>query len=94
MQLYRIIDIKVFGILISVYRYAYISVSVLQYRKTNIPFGGEIMCHGEESMCHGVYHGRRFLTKEEKIKKLDDYKKWLDNESKGVEEAISKLKAS
>jgi hypothetical protein len=45
-------------------------------------------------MYHGVYHGRRFLTKEEKIKKLDEYKRWLDNESKGVEEAISKLKAS
>jgi hypothetical protein len=37
-------------------------------------------------------HGRHFLTKEEKIEKLEEYKQWLDNESKGVEEAIEKLK--
>jgi hypothetical protein len=38
------------------------------------------------------HHGRRFLTTEEKIERLKEYKEWLDNESKGVEEAISKLK--
>ena len=54
------------------------------------------MHHGEENMCcctdHG-HHGRLFLTKEERIKKLTEYKEWLDNESKGVEEAIAKLKS-
>ena len=40
----------------------------------------------------GSHHGRQFLTAEEKIEKLEEYKKWLDNESKGVEEAIAKLK--
>ena len=51
------------------------------------------MCHrsGGKSMCHGRCHERRFLTKEEKITKLENYKKWLDNESKGVAEAISEL---
>jgi len=36
--------------------------------------------------------GRQFLTTEEKIERLKEYKKWLENESKGVEEAIEKLK--
>ena len=36
--------------------------------------------------------GRKFLTKEEKIQKLTKYKEWLDNESKGVLEAIEDLK--
>lgn len=35
--------------------------------------------------------GRSFLTRGEKIAKLKDYKDWLDNESKGVEEAIVEL---
>jgi len=47
---------------------------------------------GEEDMCYEIHHGRHFLTTEEKIEKLQEYKKWLDNESKGVGETISKLK--
>jgi hypothetical protein len=43
-------------------------------------------------MCGIHPHGRHFLTKEEKIEKLEEYKKWLDNESKGVEETIEELK--
>lgn len=43
-------------------------------------------------MCYGMHHGRHFLTTEEKIEKLEEYKNWLNNESKGVEEAIAKLK--
>lgn len=39
---------------------------------------------------HG-HHGRQFLTTEEKIERLKEYKSWLDNESKGVEEAIERL---
>lgn len=69
-------------------------VSDNQYRKTDNSFGGEIMHHGEENMCCSSHHGRHFLTKEEKIKKLTEYKKWLDNESKGVAEAIAKLESN
>jgi hypothetical protein len=47
-------------------------------------------------MCHGMHgymcSGRSFLTKEEKIEKLEKYKTWLENEKKGVEEAIEELK--
>jgi hypothetical protein len=39
-----------------------------------------------------MYCGRQFLTTEEKMEKLEEYKKWLENECKGVEEAIDKLK--
>jgi len=35
-----------------------------------------------------------FLTKEEKIDHLNKYKEWLENEAKGVDEAIAKLKAN
>jgi hypothetical protein len=48
--------------------------------------------HGEENTCCCTHHPRMFLTKEEKIQHLNEYKKWLDNESKGVDEAIAKLK--
>jgi len=48
-------------------------------------------------MTHGVNccgpSGRHFLTSEEKIEKLEEYKKWLDSESSGVEEAIETLKS-
>ena len=56
------------------------------------------MCHDMRKMY--VMHGmecncdRHFLTKEEKIEKLQEYKKWLENEKKGVEEAITKLKSN
>lgn len=40
-------------------------------------------------MCYG---GRRFLTKEEKIEWLQDYKSSLENELKGVTERIEELK--
>ena len=36
--------------------------------------------------------GRKFLTSEEKMEKLSEYKDWLQNEAKGVDEAIQKLK--
>lgn len=68
--------------------------SVIQYRKTDIFVGGEKMHHGKEHMCCSPHHGRHFLTKEEKIKKLTEYKNWLDDESKGVEEAIAELQSS
>ena len=69
-------------------------VSVIQYRKANTEFGGENMHHGEENTCCCTHHGKLFLTKEEKLKKLTEYKKWLDNESKGVEETIAQLKSA
>ena len=43
-----------------------------------------------DSMCGG--EGRQFLTKEEKVEKLQKYKEWLDNEAKGVDETIQKIK--
>lgn len=42
----------------------------------------------------GKYFGRKFLTKEEKTEKPKAHNELLDNESKGVEKAISKLKES
>jgi hypothetical protein len=33
-----------------------------------------------------------YLTKDEKINQLNKYKEWLENEAKGVDEAIAKLK--
>ncbi len=38
------------------------------------------------------YGMRRFLTKEEKIEMLQEYKKYLEEEAKGVEERIKDLK--
>ena len=43
-------------------------------------------------MC-GPNCGRHFFTTEEKIERLEEYKKWLDNESKGVEEKITELES-
>ena len=40
----------------------------------------------------GSYGGRSFITAKEKIAKLENYKEWLDNESTGVQETITKLK--
>jgi hypothetical protein len=45
-----------------------------------------------QGCCGSQQEGRHFLTKEEKIAKLKEYKDWLDSESKGVDETISKLK--
>ena len=52
------------------------------------------MCHGMHRMHgnHDMNCWRRFPTKEEKIQHLEEYKKWLENEKKGVEEAIEELK--
>ena len=41
-------------------------------------------------MCNG-YGMREFLTKEEKLEILKEYKKNLENEAKGVEERIKEL---
>jgi hypothetical protein len=43
-------------------------------------------------MMFGMYCGRQFLTKEERIEHLEEYKKWLEQETKGVEEAVRELK--
>ena len=45
-------------------------------------------------MCEGMYgeHGmRKFLTKEEKVELLKEYKKSLEEETKGVTERIKEL---
>jgi len=40
----------------------------------------------------GCYGSRGFLTKEEKVEMLEDYKESLEKEAKGVEERIKELK--
>jgi hypothetical protein len=52
------------------------------------------------NMCYGAYPGRgfwrarSFLTKEERIELLKEYKQDLENESRGVEERIKELEAA
>lgn len=41
--------------------------------------------------CYGNCQGRSFLTKEEKIEMLKEYKDYLDKEAKGVNERIKDL---
>jgi hypothetical protein len=43
-------------------------------------------------MDHCCGHGRRFLTREEKIKHLEEYKEYLEQEAAGVAERIEELK--
>ena len=51
-------------------------------------------------MCYGVYPARgfgrerSFLTKEERIELLKEYKQDLENESRGVAERIKELEAA
>jgi len=51
-------------------------------------------CGCESSMCcQGQPHGRRFLTKEEKIKRLENYAEELKKEIAAVDERIKELKS-
>lgn len=43
--------------------------------------------------CHGQHYGRRFLTKEEKIKQLENYAEELKKEIAAVDERIKELKS-
>jgi hypothetical protein len=53
----------------------------------------KIRMHGMHNMHLMHYNcGRNFFTKEEKIELLEKYKKWLENEQKGVDEAIDEFK--
>ena len=53
---------------------------------------GECSC--EPSMdCHVQPYGRRFLTKDEKIKRLESYVEELKKELAAVEEQIKELKS-
>lgn len=46
-----------------------------------------------EKMCEGnAYEMRNFLTKEEKLEILSEYKKSLEQEVKGIEERIQDMK--
>ncbi len=36
--------------------------------------------------------GRSFLTADEKVQKLEEYKDWLEKEAQGVEEAIARIR--
>ncbi len=51
-----------------------------------------MQCETETSCCGSEMDGRRFLTAEEKVEKLQGYKQWLESEAKGVDETIKKLK--
>ena len=51
----------------------------------------EDCCCETSTGCHG--HGRRFLTKEEKIKKLENYAEELKKEIAAVDERIKELKS-
>ena len=52
---------------------------------------------GDENMCNAIlcsdYPARNFLTKEEKIEILNDYKKDLELEMKGVEEKMKMIES-
>lgn len=71
-------------------------VSYYRYRITDIVktiSKGEKMCYGYEMHHqHCIMYGRNFITKEEKIEHLEEYKKSLENEIKGVDEIIEKLR--
>ena len=54
--------------------------------------GGECGCESS-TCCHGQLHGRRFLTKEEKIKQLENYVEELKKEIAAVLERIEELKS-
>ena len=61
-------------------------------RRWLVQMCGECGC--EPSMCcHGQPHGRRFLTKEEKIRQLEDYADELKKEIAAVDERIKELKS-
>jgi len=49
-------------------------------------------CGCEAHHEHGRFHVRRFLTKEEKTKKLENYAEELKKELAAVEERIKELK--
>jgi hypothetical protein len=74
--------------------YQYIVYPIL-----NISKGGEIMygqCghgmnRGHKVVMRGCCEQRGFLTKEEKIEMLKEYKEALENEAKGVSERIIEL---
>jgi len=52
--------------------------------------------HGEMAMAQGMCGcgcgGRRFLSKEEKIEKLEDYRESLKKELQGVEEELKEIR--
>lgn len=51
------------------------------------------MCNEHHGMYkhHMQYCWRQFLTKEEKIELLEEYKKWLEKEAQGVKEKIQDI---
>lgn len=55
--------------------------------------GGKIRMYCTYGNCSANegYEMRRFLTKEEKIEMLKEYKNYLDKESEGVTERIAEL---
>jgi hypothetical protein len=41
--------------------------------------------------CTVELQGRRFLTAEERVAELKEYQEWLQQEAKGVQEAIERI---
>jgi hypothetical protein len=52
----------------------------------------EKCCCQPTGNCHSRAHGRHFLTKEEKIKQLENYAEELKKEIAAVDEQIRELK--
>jgi hypothetical protein len=50
-------------------------------------------CCCTSASCHAQPHGRHFLTKEEKIRQLENYAEELKKEIGAVEEKIKELKS-
>ncbi|MDY6932007.1 MAG: hypothetical protein SVJ22_08865 [Halobacteriota archaeon] len=49
-------------------------------------------CCAPKNNCGCTHGNRRFISKEEKIEMLQEYKKQLENEIRGVEERLVELK--
>lgn len=90
---YRLIDINILGIIFFIVFPIVLNINIVYAISENQYLGGN-MCHGMYRMHgnHGMNCCRRFPTKEEKIQHLEEYKKWLENEKKSVEEEIEELK--
>ncbi len=48
--------------------------------------------HMHHACCNPMYHGRRFFTKEERIKQLERYRDQLQKELQGIEEHLKEQK--
>ncbi len=56
---------------------------------------GSSCCKGQKDQHHGMRHGfkRLFISKDEKIQKLEKYREDLQKEIKGLDEHIKEMKS-